>query len=279
MKDYLAYQVDIDDQDFVSAIDELPLWSGPFGLKLLDTIELKKNINALDLGCGFGFPLIELAQRLGATCKVYGIDPWETALAKAQLKIKACDIRNVEIVHGCGEEMPFEDAFFDLIVSNNGINNVTNMQQTIRECYRVSKPGAQMVVTLNLEETMIEFYRVLREVLAENNLYNEIHKMKEHIYSKRRPLGEIKDLFTEAGFSIREILHDSFKLRFVDATTMFNHSLIKCWFLDSWKKIPPEKDLEQVFDQVETRLNEKAEKNKEFSLTVPFVTIDCSKGQ
>jgi arsenite methyltransferase len=278
MKDYLAYEADITNRDFISAVDELPLWSAPFGLKLLDTIELKKGVTALDLGCGFGFPLIELAQRLGSTCKVYGLDPWEIALERAQHKIKAYDIKNVEIVHGCGEEMPFPEAFFDLIVSNNGINNVADLQQTIRECYRVCKQGAQMVVTLNLEETMIEFYSVFQEVLAENSLGNEIQKMKEHIYSKRRPLGEIKKLLDEAGFTIREILHDSFKLRFIDGTTMFNHSLIKCWFLDSWKKILREVHLECIFERIESRLNEKSESNKGLSLTIPFVTIDCRKG-
>ncbi|MBN1577163.1 MAG: hypothetical protein JW913_11460 [Chitinispirillaceae bacterium] len=59
--------------------DELPFWSAPFGLKLLDLIEYRRNITALDIGFGCGFPLIELAMRLGPTCTVYGIDPWDEA--------------------------------------------------------------------------------------------------------------------------------------------------------------------------------------------------------
>ena len=43
MKDYLNQQVDTDDFELISVIDELPLWSAPFGLRLLETIELKKD--------------------------------------------------------------------------------------------------------------------------------------------------------------------------------------------------------------------------------------------
>ena len=87
MKEYLEHSFNPDDSEFVSAIDELPLWSAPFGLKLLDTIELHPDNNALDIGCGLGFPLLEVSQRLGNSSRVYGIDPWERALERINLKI------------------------------------------------------------------------------------------------------------------------------------------------------------------------------------------------
>jgi len=127
MKDYLNHSFNPDDPDLISVIDELPLWSAPFGLSLLDTINLKPNINALDVGCGLGFPLIELSQRLGNTCKVYGIDPWEAAIERINLKIKTYDLKNVSVIKGVAEELPFDDNFLNLIVSNNGINNVEDL--------------------------------------------------------------------------------------------------------------------------------------------------------
>jgi hypothetical protein len=66
-------------------------------------------------------------------------------------------------------------------------------------------------------------------------------------------------------------------MNFLDGTTMFNHSLIKYWFLGGWKDILNEDDLEEVFDQTENKLNEKALKEGELQLTIPFVTIDCTK--
>jgi arsenite methyltransferase len=78
MQDYLHYQFN-DSEEFVSTFDEAPLWSASFGLLLLKHLELKKGITVLDLGCGTGFPLMDLAARLGNDAKLYGIDPWKNA--------------------------------------------------------------------------------------------------------------------------------------------------------------------------------------------------------
>ena len=277
MKDYLNHSFNPDDPDLISVIDELPLWSAPFGLSLLDTINLKPGINALDVGCGLGFPLIELSQRLGTSCKVYGIDPWESAIERINLKIKTYDLKNVIAIKGIAEELPFDNNFFDLIVSNNGINNVADMHKSLNECSRVSKPGAQFTITLNLEDTMIEFYNLFEDILIKNKLVEEVKKMKQQIYLKRKPLKDIKKSLNETGFEIKSIKNDSFTLRFLNSTTMFNHSLIKYWFLDGWKNILKPGDLQNIFEQVEDKLNSMAKENNEIILTVPFVTVDCIK--
>ena len=103
MNKYFRQKVDTDNPELISVIDDLPLWSAPFGLKLLDTVVMKKNIRILDVGCGLGFPHIEIAERFGESCKVYGVDPWEKALERVRLKLKIYDIQNVEVELFCGE--------------------------------------------------------------------------------------------------------------------------------------------------------------------------------
>jgi arsenite methyltransferase len=104
MDNYLKTNYDLNDKETVSVIDELPLWSAPFGLKLLEKIKYKKNITALDIGSGLGFPLLEAAMRLGNTCKLYGIDPWEAAVERTKTKIRVYGITNVEIITGIAEK-------------------------------------------------------------------------------------------------------------------------------------------------------------------------------
>ena len=111
MTDYLSHQFDRDAFDLVSVTDELPLWSAPFGMRLLDTIQFKPNLAVLDIGCGLGFPLVEVAERLGPSCTVYGIDPWERAVERIRLKLKTYQINNVKVSTGAAEAMPFDDNF------------------------------------------------------------------------------------------------------------------------------------------------------------------------
>jgi hypothetical protein len=58
---------------------------------------------------------------------------------------------------------------------------------------------------------------------------------------------------------------------------MFNHYLIKYWFLDGWKSILEANDLAGIFEQLEERLNQLAKMKGEIRLTIPFVTIDCRR--
>ena len=274
MSPYLEDNYNLNDPALVSVIDELSLWSAPFGLKLLEIIKLHKNMTALDIGFGTGFPLLELAQRLGSSSTVYGIDPWAQAIERTRQKLSVCRMDNVILHQGGGEQMPFADNFFDLLISNNGINNVSDIPQTLQECHRVARPGAQFVFTMNLDGTMMEFYRVLQEVMQQQGLKEQIKKVKEHIRHKRRPVAEMKRMLAAAQFKVTRVNQDSFSFRFVDGSTMMNHFFIKLAFLPAWKELLPREKLEPVFSAVESRLNDAAQQS-EVVLTIPFAVFDC----
>ena len=277
MTNFIKSNFNLDDRDTVSIIDELPLWSAPFGLKLLDTIKLRPNITALDIGFGLGFPLLEVAQRLGNSSKVYGIDPWKAAIVRTQTKINILGLTNVELIEGVAENIPLPDNSIDLIVSNNGINNVQDLEKVMNECKRVAKQSAQFVATVNLDETMIEFYNELEKVLVEEGLNENVIKLKKHIYEKRKPAEEMLNAFEKNEFKIINVDRDSFKYRYLNATAMFNHSFIRLAFMDSWIDLVPANKVNKIFTQVENRLNIKAQNDGEMTLTVPFVLIDAKK--
>ncbi len=72
--DYLE-EIDPYSAESVELWDELPFWSAPFGLMLLDRVPMKAGQVILDLGPGTGFPALELAQRCGPSCRVIAVDP------------------------------------------------------------------------------------------------------------------------------------------------------------------------------------------------------------
>lgn len=277
MTDYLENPLDGEDPELVSVLDELPLWSAPFGLRLLDSVEMKPGLRVLDIGCGTGFPLLELAMRLGASCRVFGIDPWEQAVERVKLKIRRWDIGNAEVEASECEDLPFKDAFFDLQVSNNGINNVRDRRQALAECARTARPGAQMVITMNLDSTMRAFYTVFEEVLIEAGLPEAIGRLQAHIHGKRPPLDTMKKDLETAGFTVIRAEEDEFAYRFLDGGAMLRHFMVLESFLPEWKKIvsPPER--EGVFARCEERLNTLARYRGELRMSIPFALLDCRR--
>ena len=214
MNNYLTKDYNLSDKNLIASLDEVPLWSAPFGLKLLQYIDYKTNIKALDIGSGTGFPLLEIAMRLGINSKVYGIDPWSEALDRIRFKAVQYGLENIELIDGKAENMPFDNNTFDLITSNNGINNVQDLNKVLDECYRVANMNAQLLFTVNLKRTMKEFYETLRSVLHRMGKEDEIRQINKHIYEKRKPLIELSEKIQDAGFIITQMMKDDFKYRF-----------------------------------------------------------------
>jgi arsenite methyltransferase len=266
---------DLNDERVISVIDDVPLWSAPFGLKLLDSIEYKKNITCLDIGTGTGFPLIEVAMRLGNSSKLFGIDPWNNALKRVKEKIQVIGIKNIELLEGNAENMPFPDNHFDLIFSNNGINNVNDMAGVIQECHRTCKPKGRFIFTMNLENSMIEFYEVFKTVLEENNLGECIPDVEQHILQKRKPLNETEKILENAGFVIQHIDTDMFVMKYADATSFLNHFLIQLGFRPEWEKLIPYEKVHPIFLETEERLDADARMRNGLNITIPYVLFNC----
>ncbi len=256
MKEYLSN--DFDFVKYIDVADETPIWSAPFGLKLLEYVDYKPNITALDIGFGNGFPLTELAMRLGKSSVVYGIDPWKDTFDRVYKKIDYYRINNLKLIEGVAESIPLENNSIDLIVSNNGINNVQDINRVFSECSRIIKNSGQFVLTMNLDKSMFEFYDQLELVLSELHLHNEIEKMHQHIYHKRPPVNEISSMLQKAGFLIKNLEYDQFNYKFTNGTAMLNHYFIRLAFMDSWIKLLPGEKSEYIFNTIETRLNQQS---------------------
>ena len=186
MQPYLLNNYDLNDIKIASACDEFSLWSSYPGVMLLDAVRFKEHATILDVGFGTGFPLIEIAQRFGASAKVYGIDPWDAATLRTKEKIAAIGVDNITLTHGYAESLPYPDEQFDLIVSNMGFNNTTDQLKAMQACFRTAKHGSQMVFTVNLPASMKEFYSLYAKALRHMGLKKYITAMNEHIHHKRK---------------------------------------------------------------------------------------------
>lgn len=272
--EFLEFDPDFSSPRVVAAYDELPLWSAMFGLLLLEEVPLAGVKAALDVGCGTGFPLIELAERLGRGALVHGLDPWSAGLARAAGKIASRGTRNVALHEGSASAMPFADGAFDLVVSNLGVNNFDDRAGSIRECRRVARPGAVLALTTNLQGHMQEFYAIFEEVLKEGGDPAPRARLREHV-EHRATVAGVRGLLESGGFSVTRVVERTGRMRFASGTALLDHHFIKLGFLDAWKKVVPGREAE-VFLKLRDRLDAVAARNGELSLTIPMAYVEAA---
>jgi ubiquinone/menaquinone biosynthesis C-methylase UbiE len=252
--------------------DETSFWSARFGALLFDHLEIRRGIRVLDLGCGTGFPLIELAHLHGPSSHFTGIDIWVDALERARAKLELHGLANVDILEADAASMPFPDAQFDLVVCNIGINNFADARAALLECRRVAKTGARLVLTSNAQGHFATLYALLDAILGESGLTparDALRREEEHRHSKHA----LMHLLVDSGFAVSRCCEQSFAMRFADGSALLRHSLVK-WFLDGWRQAVGAGDERRVFDALEARLNAAAERDGCVQMTVPMLYLE-----
>lgn len=269
--------VELSDPSVADVVDEAPVWSAPFGAALLERVILSRGITALDVCCGTGYPAIELANRLGPGCRVIALDVWRAALDRARRKISVQGLDGVVPLRGSAERLPFADARFDLVISNNGLNNVGDEARAFAEVGRVARPGAQLAITWNLPESMAELYRELGAIFTARGLDSAVAAIAAHIHEKRKPIEHVLALLDRVGFERPDVSLSSFSMRFASGRALLEHFLIRLAFLPSWEALAPAERRDEIFAEIEARLDAIADRDGEVRLTIPFACVTARR--
>ena len=101
----------------------------------------------LDLCCGSGDIAQMLAQKVGRTGQVYGVD-----FAAAQLEVardradRRCIKPAIQWIKSDVLDLPFPNAQFDCATMGYGLRNVVDILGSLKEIHRVLKPGAKAAI-------------------------------------------------------------------------------------------------------------------------------------
>ena len=140
---FLAKHLGYDDSLVASlpdiAVESFAGVANPFLLR-----PLAKGERVVDVGSGAGFDSFVAAHHVGPAGKVIGVDMTEEMLAKSRSTAGELNQSNVEFRQGLAENLPVEDGWADVVISNGVINLCPDKRAVFAEIYRVLRPGGRL---------------------------------------------------------------------------------------------------------------------------------------
>ena len=115
-------------------------------LKTMEKMHLQPGMAVLELACGTGEGVFEVASRLDGTGEVVGLDFTQAMLDQAQAKLAKFPHSNVTFASGDAADIPYEDDRFDYCFTTSAFHHMSDKLGVFREARRVLKPGGHLLV-------------------------------------------------------------------------------------------------------------------------------------
>lgn len=226
----------------------VPVWSEPFGRGLLEGLEIPPKAQVLDVGCGTGYPLLALLERMDESSRVIGIDRDSAMLDIARRRAGGLAGKRVFLKVEDIERLTFADEVFDVAVANLVLHDTEDPRRVLSEMRRVLRPASGRVgVTRPLAGTFVEFYDLLREAIeagGEPQAGPVLAKLDDHM-KLFLDAPEARAELETAGFEDVKVEVRRFSLLFRSSREFFFAPVIEHGFLRRWKDLFPDKTATQ----------------------------------
>ena len=111
--------------------------------QLLDQLRPESASSALDVGCGYGTDVIELAKRVRSGGRAIGVDISEAMITEARLRTAGIG-PDVSFRVADALALPFEDNTFDICRTETVLQHLTDPERAVNEMTRVTRPAGRV---------------------------------------------------------------------------------------------------------------------------------------
>ncbi len=180
----------------------------------------------VDLACGTGINCMKIAQKIGPSGTLIGIDLSKGMLEEAKKRAQECNLSNCEFIHedmlkGIKSER-ISSNHFDKIVTFWALG-YSDAVKVLKEMNRALKQDGKMGIIVNLGESPKNAYRVFMELASE---YPDALKYAvNHNFPK--DLDEFIEFFKKAGLNLNNLQakYDSFTVSLPNGKEVLNWML------------------------------------------------------
>lgn len=151
---------------------------------VISLLDIKENINILDVGCGTGRALGLAAKLANNKGSFYGVDLSAKMIEKAKENFKGK--RNFHFIKSNAESIPLKNYLFDIIICTNSFHHYLQPDKALKEMHRLLKLGGRLYI---LDPTANAWYI---------KIYDKIMKLLEPAHVKLYSTKEFKKLIIGA---------------------------------------------------------------------------------
>ena len=133
--------------------------------KLINWMNPAPKTSLIDVATGTGDIAKLFMKRINENGKVICVEPNTDMLKQGKSKLRK--FKNIEWLNASAENIPVKESSFDYYSISYGIRNVTDINATLKEAFRILKPGGRFMC--------LEFSKINNEIL--NSIYKQYSKV------------------------------------------------------------------------------------------------------
>jgi len=241
-------------------------WSTPFANTLLSLLDLSPGLSVLDIAAGGGTPSFHIAEKVGPTGKVLGIDLHPGQIQKAQA-IQAHRVPWLKFMHSDMKKLPQDLPQFDRITGNLSFMFFRpDRLRTLKSVLFFLKSSGQIALSFPSLGTFDSLWKRIDKEMQKYGLTKEREALEE--YRLERPSSNhVQHWLADLDMDKIQIKEEPLEVESKSGQEFLYHPLLRNGFLeDAYECFEDQKLAEEVMSSV----------SKDMKSFTPLYAIRCA---